>query len=92
MDGFNSSPPPLEFFPYYFKFENPYTLLLKTKLTRPDYSLTTQSIFDIYIIPSAPELKILGGNRMVGYTEDLYLNTTIKDPDLTEEEAMEVDY
>jgi hypothetical protein len=67
-------------------------LLLKTKLTRPDYSLITQSTFDIYIIPSAPELKILGGNRMIGYTEDLYLNTTINDLDLTEEEAIEVDY
>ena len=29
---------------------------------------------------------------MVGYTEDLYLNTTIKDPDLTEEEAKVAKY
>lgn len=29
---------------------------------------------------------------MVGYTENLYLNTTIYDPDLTEEEKKEANY
>ncbi|CAD8190791.1 unnamed protein product [Paramecium octaurelia] len=83
---------PLNFNQYYFNFSNPYILIFNTKLTRPDYTVSTSQNFEIYIVPSSPVLTIAGGNRMIGYTDDLFLNTTITDQDLTELEASKVIY
>lgn len=91
IDGFKTQVP-LSFIPYYFNFENPYTIVLNTKLTRPDYTVTTSDSFNMYIVPSIPILKVKGGNRMVGYTDILYLNSTINDLDLTSDEAKKVNY
>lgn len=52
---------------------------MNTKLTRPDYTITSSETYEMYIIPSPPILKIAGGNRMIGYAENLYLNSTITD-------------
>ena len=43
-------------------------------------------------MPSSPILTIAGGNRMIGYTDKLFLNTTITDKDLTEAEASKIIY
>lgn len=52
---------------------------MNTKLTRPDYTVSTSETYEMYIVPSTPILKIAGGNRMIGYAEDLYFNSTITD-------------
>lgn len=83
---------PLNFNQYYFNFSNPYILIFNTKLTRPDYTVSTSQNFEIYIVPSSPILTIAGGNRMIGYTDKLFLNTTITDKDLTETEASNIIY
>ncbi|CAD8121927.1 unnamed protein product [Paramecium sonneborni] len=90
-DGFTFDVP-LNFDPYYFNFTNPYIVIFNTKLTRPDYVVSTTQNFEIYIVPSNPILTIAGGNRMIGFTEALMLNTTITDKDLTEEEASKITY
>ncbi|CAD8210006.1 unnamed protein product [Paramecium octaurelia] len=91
LDGFQLDVP-IEFPPFYFNFTNPYVLVFNTKLTRPDYTATSQSTFEIFIVPSSPVLTIAGGNRMLGFTQELFLNTTITDQDLTAEEAAKMTY
>jgi len=67
VDGFEFVVP-LEFPPFYFNFTNPYILVFNTKLTRSDYTTTSQSTFELFIVPSTPILTIAGGNRMLGFT------------------------
>ncbi|CAD8121951.1 unnamed protein product [Paramecium sonneborni] len=91
IDGFEYDVE-LDFAPFYFNFTNPYILVFNTKLSRADYTATSQSIFEIYIVPSSPILTIAGGNRMLGFSQELFLNSTITDKDLTEDEASKIQY
>ncbi|CAD8072273.1 unnamed protein product [Paramecium primaurelia] len=77
---------PITFQPYFLNFNNPFILTYNTILTRSDYIVKSSSEFEFYIVPSNPVITIAGGNRMIGFQDALYLNTTITDKDLNDQE------
>ncbi|CAD8121931.1 unnamed protein product [Paramecium sonneborni] len=83
---------PLTFEPYFFNFNNPFLLTYSTILTRKDYTVESLSTFEFFIVPSSPIITIQGGNRMIGFTDKLQLNTTITDLDYTDQEAKQLQY
>lgn len=78
---------PITFEPYFLNFNNPFLLTYNTILNRSDYTVKSSSGFEFYIVPSNPVITIAGGNRMIGFTDALYLNATITDHDLNDQEA-----
>ncbi|CAD8190779.1 unnamed protein product [Paramecium octaurelia] len=83
---------PVTFEPYFLNFNNPFLLIYNTVLSRADYTVNSSNRFEFYIVPSSPIIAIAGGNRMIGFSDPLYLNATITDHDLNEQEAKAMVY